>query len=138
MEGTETLNSSTSEFIAASFNTSSTKKPIIMGCLYRPTDKTFDYTSNLCQEIRILHSQNRYNIIWIGGDANLSDVAWTSNTIIGYQYSIHINETFINTIIDTANEQIVSFPTRNEIALDIFCTNRLTIVKRCLPMPGLK
>ncbi|KAH3801310.1 hypothetical protein DPMN_154958 [Dreissena polymorpha] len=97
MEGTEILNSTTSEFIAASFNTSSTKKPIIIGCLYRPTDNNLDYTSNLCQEIRNLHSQYRNNIIWIGGDANLPDIDWTTDTLIGHQYSIQINETLINT-----------------------------------------
>jgi exonuclease III len=97
MEGTEILNSTTSEFIAASFNTSSTKKPIIIGCLYRPTDNNLDYTSNLCQEIRNLHSQYRNNIIWIGGDVNLPDIDWTTDTKIGHQYSIQINETFLLT-----------------------------------------
>jgi hypothetical protein len=137
MEATEVLNSDTSEFVAASFNTTSSKKPIIIGCLYRPTDNNISYATDLCKEIQNLYSKNRNSSIWLGGDANLPDIDWSTDNIRGHQYSIPINQTFIDTFNDIGSEQIVNFPTRNDNTLDIFCTNRPTLVERCSPIPGI-
>ena len=40
MESTEVDTNSTAEFVAAGFNATYTKKPVIIGCLYRPTDNS--------------------------------------------------------------------------------------------------
>ena len=74
MEATEVLYSDTSEFVAASFNTTSSKKSIIIGCFYRPTDNNIDYADDLCKDIHNLYSNNRNSSIWLGGDANLPDI----------------------------------------------------------------
>ena len=113
MEATEILNSNKSEFIAASFKTTSIKKPIIIGCLYRPTDNNFQYSQDITFEIHNLFEKFRNNPIWIGGDANLPDIEWSTDTIKGHQYSIPINQKFIDTFSDIGAEQIVNFPTRN-------------------------
>ena len=74
--------------------------------------------------------------MWIGGDANLFDVNWASDTINGHHYSVPINQTYIDTINDMGCEQLVGLPTKLENTLDIFCTKRPTLIDRCLPLPG--
>jgi hypothetical protein len=87
--------------------------------------------------MRNLYSQFKDHVIWLGGDANLPDIDWSTDNIKRNQYSIPINQSFIDTLNDIGIEQIVHFPTRNENILDIFCTNRPTLVDRCYPIPGL-
>ena len=49
-----------------------------------------------------------------GGDTNLPDIDWTNDAIIGHQYVIQINETFLETFDQYYLEQIVSFPKRSK------------------------
>ena len=137
IEATEVVNSANSEFIAASFNTTSMKKPIIIGCLYRPTDDSTQYSQDISREMHQLFEKYRTNPIWIGGDANLPDIDWSTDTIKGHQYPIPINQQFLDTFNDIGVEQVVDFPTRNNNLLDIFCTNRPSLVDRCSPIPGI-
>ena len=75
--------------------------------------------------------------MWIGGDANLPDVNWASDSVNGHRYSVPINQTFIDTVNDMDCEQLVYFPTGLESTFDIFCTNRPTLIDRCVPLPGV-
>lgn len=43
---------------------------------------------------------------------------------------------FLDLIHDSNLEQIVSFPTRKDHVLDLFMTNRPSLVNRCEPLPG--
>ena len=49
MEASEIDINSTSEFVAAAFNTTSLKKPVVIGYLYRPTDNNRDYCQEMCR-----------------------------------------------------------------------------------------
>ena len=82
---------------------------------------------------------NRYkdHILWLGGDANLPDIDWKTDTITGHGYPASINHLYTDTINDIGCEQIVDFPTRLDNTLDIFCTNRPSLIDRCVPFPGL-
>lgn len=44
---------------------------------------------------------------------------------------------FLDLIHDSNLEQIVSFPTRKDHVLDLFMTNRPSLVNRCEPPPGI-
>lgn len=44
---------------------------------------------------------------------------------------------FLDLIHDSNLEQIVSFPTRKDHVLDLFMTNRPSLVNRCEPLPGI-
>ena len=44
---------------------------------------------------------------------------------------------YTDTINDIGCEQMVDFPTRIDNTLDIFCTNRPSLVDRCIPLSGL-
>ena len=40
--------------------------------------------------------------IWVGGDLNLPDIDWKTNTITSHQYTKKLNEDFLN-IFDEAH-----------------------------------
>lgn len=44
---------------------------------------------------------------------------------------------FLDLIHDSNLEQIVSFPIRKDHVLDLFMTNRPSLVNRCEPLPGI-
>lgn len=44
---------------------------------------------------------------------------------------------FLDLIHDSNLEQIVSFPTRKDHVLDLFITNRPSLLNRCEPLPGI-
>ena len=75
--------------------------------------------------------------MWIGGDTNLPDINWKSDTIDSHQYLANINQSFIDVFNDIGCQQMVDFPTRQGNILDIFATNRPSLVAKSSALPGL-
>jgi len=124
------------EMVAASIP-SKNAKPIIVCSIYRPTDNNTDYSKHMCNTIKDLHVKHRDNILWIGGDANLPDINWKNDEIKGHQYPVFINQAFIDIFREVGCQQIIDFPTRQNNTLDIFATNRPSLVLKCSALPGL-
>jgi exonuclease III len=137
LEGVEVGTPSDTEFVAESFTCKYLKKPLIVGSLYRPPGNNQKYAEDLCRTISSLSALYRDSTIWIGGDANLPDIEWDTTSIKGNRYTIPINNTIINTMFDAGCEQVVNFATRAVNTLDLFFTNRPSLVNKCLPLPGL-
>ena len=102
--------------------------------MYRPTDNNNDYTQDLCNALSDLSARFKDLIIWLGGDTNLPDIDWKTDTITGHIYPVSINQTYIDTFNHIGCEQIVNFPTRINNILDVFCTNRPSLIDRCTPI----
>ena len=123
------------EFVAAKVLCS--KHAIIIAAAYRPpmSDQTFRDTvdqtlSTLCHKFSNMP-------IWIGGDMNLPGIEWETEQLTTNQYTHSISYSFLDTLANTGLQQIVNFPTRNNNTLDIVLTNRPSLVKQCVGMPGL-
>ncbi|CAG2227037.1 unnamed protein product [Mytilus edulis] len=71
------------------------------------------------------------------GDINLPDICWKTQSITDHQNPIRINSTFLDLVQDNHLEQIVTFPTRKNHTLELFLTNRPSLVNRCEPLPGI-
>ena len=74
------------------------------------------------------------------GDTNLPDIKWKDESIEmmeGNQYIRPINNTFIDAFRDIGCQQAVDFPSRLDKTLDIFVTNRPTLINKCFGLPGL-
>ena len=82
-------------------------------------------------------STYKNSTIWIRGDFNLPDIDWKTNSIVSHNYPIPINKSILDMIQDLGAEQMVDFPTRKDSILDIFVTNRPSLVNKCTPIPGL-
>ena len=56
---------------------------VIVASMYRPTNNDTEYAAHLTSAIENLVKNHPKDVIWIGGDINLPDIDWSSNTISG-------------------------------------------------------
>ena len=84
------------------------------------------------------HCHKLYCLLYVFYVAKLPDIDWSNSSITENNYSIlvPINTVFVNVVNDICAEQ-VTFPTCLENTLDIFITNRPTLVSRCTSIFGL-
>ena len=115
----------------------SNSQTLIVGSAYRPTNNDVDYTSELIETISSVCHRFKDAVIWIAGDFNLPDIDWPNNSVISYQYRKAINDAFHELEGDLGLTQIVDFPTRDSNTLDLFFTNRPSLINRSTPIPGI-
>ena len=113
------------------------QSPLIIISAYRPPNNDISYTHKMCQIIRNIVTSNPSAVIWLTGDFNLPDIDWASMSTLSHQYSSVINDCFISTFNDLGLIQMVNFPTREKNTLDLFATNRPSLVTKCIPLPGV-
>ena len=68
---------------------------------------------------------------------NLPDINWKHDSIQGNQVSIPINNRFLEMLQHCGLEQSIRFPTRQDKILDLFLTNRPSLILRSSPLPGI-
>ena len=73
----------------------------------------------------------------MGGDLNLPDIKWPDCSIQGHSYPIDINKHFLDMLLTTHTEQIITTQTRQNNIRDIFITNRPSLTSQCHTIPGL-
>ena len=134
--GTEISLRTSAEICAASFDCPG-KLPLIVGAVYRPPSSDATYMEELCTQMKELFLANPRSTVWIAGDTNLPDINWKTSNIHGSNYPLQINQLLLDTISDTGSEQVVTFPTRDKNTLDVFITNRPSLIEKCKPIPGL-
>ena len=62
--------------------------------------------ANISKELKILLRKYKTNPIWFGGDMNLPDIDWSTNSITKHQYVKDINECFLDTFSKCNLERI--------------------------------
>ena len=112
-------------------------KPLIICSVYRPPSSDIDYSINLCNSLRDIAKYNPNSTIWVAGDLNLPDINWEQDTVVNHQYPIALNECYLSCFNDVGIEQMVNFPTRGENILDLFLSNRPSLVNRAECLPGI-
>ena len=123
------------EFVAAKII--SGKQNFVVGAAYRPPSSKQLYMDSINLVIESLCISNPGAAVWIGGDFNLPDIDWPTDQIIGHQYPLRLNDSFLQVLARTGLEQIVHFPTRLDNTLDLVLTNRPSLVNRCEGLPGI-
>ena len=115
---------------------------VIVSSLYRPTNNDCDYSVHLASAVENLVKNHPKGVIWIIGDANLPDIDLSSNTICGsnymYMYKKERNENFLQSTENCGLDQLVDFPTRDKNVLDVFLSNRPSLIQICKPHPRCK
>jgi hypothetical protein len=87
-------------------------KKMTVAAYYRPPNRVDDgYLAATKEEVARLKKKSRRGVLLIGGDFNLPEVNWSSQTIQGRQCPSKFNQTFLNIIVDNNLEQQVDFPT---------------------------
>ena len=128
--------SKTSEIVAVSVKRG-THPPLNIAGLYRPPSSNQEEAECTCEELHGLIEANPNSPFWMTGDFNLPDISWSTNSIIGNQNTVGVNNAFLNLFADTGLQQMVEFPTRKNTTLDLFLTNRPSLVDLLKPLPGV-
>ena len=115
----------------------SNSQTLVIGSAYRPTNNDAEYVEELVDVIRKVCHKYKDAVIWIAGDLNLPDIDWTTSTIAGHQYRKQINEVFLSLERDLGLNQVIDKPTREENILDLFFTNRPSLVNRSTVIPRI-
>ena len=113
------------------------KPPLIIRSIYRPTNNDLQYSTSLCSTIEKLQRKHKKASFWLCGDFNLPDVSWESHTINGHQYLRELNQGYLDMLHNCGMSQMVEEPTREKNILDLFITNRPSLMKSCSVVPGL-
>lgn len=112
-------------------------KSLIVGALYRPPSSDGLYMDNMCKTVESLSKTYNNAVMWIGGELNLPDIDRNTQTVVGNQKLAAVNNRFLDMAQNCGLDQSVLFATRKDNALDLFLTNRPTLINRCVPLPGL-
>jgi len=113
------------------------KQQLIIASIYRPPSSDLTYMQELRDQLHALHTQHPSATIWIAGDVNLPDIDWNTTTITSSSYAHSISQCFLDLTFDIGSEQMIRFPTRNNNTLDLFLTNRPSLVTRTKRLPGV-
>ena len=111
-------------------------KTLIVRSLYRPPSSDSQYMEDLCTTIEDIGRRFKKAVIWLGCDLNLPEINWDTNTVDGNQNATQVNNRFLYSIQNCGLEQKVTFPTRKESTLDLFLTNRPSLIN-ATPSPVL-
>ena len=110
---------------------------LILCAFYRPPTSNLMYLENLCSFFSDLVKQNFNVPIWISGDLNLPNINWETNTVTGYNYPTILCDVILDFVENYGFLQIVNIPTRCNHILDVFLTNRPTLIQSCEVLPGI-
>ena len=114
----------------------SSKHAIIFAAAYRPPMSDQIYMDTVNQTLSTLCHKFSNMPILIVGDMNLPDIEWETEQLTTNQHT-HSISYFFDTLANTGLQQIVNCPTRNNNTLDVVLTNRPSLAKQCVGMPGL-
>ncbi|XP_071476520.1 uncharacterized protein [Diadema antillarum] len=81
--------------------------------------------------------KNKKVVLWIGGDFNLPDINWEDLSVSGHSNPVPLNNRFLDMIENCNMQQMVSSPAHGDSTLDLFLTNRPTLINKCTLLPGL-
>ena len=98
---------------------------------YRPPNSDASYNEGMCKAFEEISNSNKNAVIWIGGDFNLPDINWNSMAVNGNHNLLQMNNRFLEMIQNCNLDQVVKFPTRLDNTLDLFLTNRPSLINRC-------
>ena len=89
----------------------------------------------ICSQIRGLHLQFPRSAIWFAGDANFPDIKRDRNTVCGNSYKHQSAVLRHHSWYRIWTDSEISHTRKN--TLDLFVTNRPSLIYMCKPLPGL-
>ena len=109
----------------------------ILCAFYRPPTSNLMYLENLCSFFSDLVQQNSNVPIWISGNWNLPNINWETNIVAGYNCPTILCDVILDFVENYGFLQTVNIPTRFSHILDVFLTNRPTLIHSCEVLPGI-
>ena len=113
------------------------RQPLIVCSFYRPPNTDTQSIDNLCNLFMTISSTYPNVPTWLVGDLNLPNIDWVNNCTQGSSYPLISCETILKFVQEYGFSQAVNFPTRGKNILDIFITNRPSLLQSCYPIAGI-
>lgn len=110
---------------------------LIVCVFYRPPNRSSESIINLCNFLKTIIDNYPHLPIWIAGDLNLPNIDWEINHINGSAYPSTLCELFLDFILEYGFIQSIKDATREQNILDVFFTNRPTLIQSCCSVPGI-
>ena len=110
---------------------------LIVCAIYRPPNNDDVYLNELCKVLYEIISKNPKLPIWVAGDFNLPNIDWNNLSITSYNYPLQLCDIMLDFVADSGLTQIVHSPTRENNILDIFLTNRPSLISDCHTLSGI-
>ena len=110
---------------------------LIVISIYRPPSSNDYYLDNLCNQLSGIVSSHPNSTIWVSGDVNLPDIAWSDHCVKGNAHTLNTSNIFLNFLDANGLFQVVDTPTRGSNILDIFLTNRPSLIVACETVDGI-
>ena len=112
------------------------KPPIIVACVYRPTDNNIETSAAISRDILEMRAKFKKSEFFIGGDFNLPDIDWATLEVKGGRYRKKISENILEACSDARLSQVVDEPTRKDNILDIFLTSNPNLIPKTSVIAG--
>ena len=111
-------------------------KPILVGSYYRPPSSDRDYLNSLRDSLAKINPDNFSNI-WLGGDFNLGDIVWETQSVRKGAQKPTLCRDLINISNDYGLDQVVTKPTKGKNTLDLFFIKNPSLVVKSTTIPGI-
>lgn len=112
-------------------------KTLYVGAFYRPPNQTDPVYLSCLKESLCKLNVTASDTVWLGGDFNLPNIDWPSNSTIQGSPNRNLGEQLIDIAEDLGLHQTVTEPTRQDNILDLFFTNRPSLIEKSTLIPGL-
>ena len=97
---------------------------MVIGCLYRPPGSAAVVAEHLKENLENISSRFPDHVIVLGGDFNLPDIDWETQTFISGGRDKESSEIFLSALSENYLEQLNRELTRGDNILDLLVTNR--------------
>ena len=77
-------------------------KSLIIGRIYRPPNSDNEYMEKIKCAVDDITKKHRSSVVWLGGDLNLPDISWNSESVIiaRHQNPVSLNNKFLELVQD--------------------------------------
>ena len=110
---------------------------VIICSFYRPPNKEVQNVKDLCDLFNSITVTYSNIPIWLAGDLTLSNIDWENSCTQGSAYPLALCDTIFDFLQEYAFTQVVNFPTRVNNTLDVFITNRPSLIHSCNSIAGI-
>ena len=110
---------------------------VIICSFYRPPNKEVQNVKDLCDLFTSITTTYPNIPIWLAGDLNLSNIDWENSCTQGSAYPLALCDTVFDFLQEYGFTQVVNFPTRANNTLDVFITNRPSLLHSCSSIAGI-
>ncbi len=114
------------------------QKKLIIGAFYRQPNNRTAQVEELDKALtQLAPSLGRDCTLILGGDFNVGDIDWNSQTVSPNSHQKAVSEKTIQVLGEHHLHQMVREPTRESRTLDLFCINKPSLNKAVNVIPGL-